>query len=90
VRQCEQFGITIKAEVDWGEEVLNGKRAKLGSADIREVIMHLLTGNASRPNWLKVVVSGAYAVASLLTTGVCSIPSPHTGIHISAFRPVCR
>ena len=56
--ECAKHGLVVKAEVDWGPELLEGKRGSLGPADLRQAILHIATGGSAArcPSWLRLVV----------------------------------
>lgn len=58
--ECAKHGLVVKAEADWGPEMLDGKRGALAPADLRQAILHVVTAgsNARCPSWLRLVVRG--------------------------------
>ena len=75
--ECQKYGIIVKAEVEWGEEIVQGKRPVLGMGDLREMILHLLTGTTNKPTWLKAAVRPWIPKACLCFASVLPrLPSP--------------
>lgn len=56
--ECAKHGLVVKADADWGPEMLEGRRGSLGPADLRQAILHIVTGGqaARCPSWLWLVV----------------------------------
>lgn len=55
---CKKYGMVVRAEADWGPELLEGKRPHLMPEDLRKAILHVLTGggHVQCPDWLKLMV----------------------------------
>ena len=55
--ECKKLGMVVRAEVDWSEEIKDGRRPCLGPGDLRRAIVHILTAgvHASCPSWLRLV-----------------------------------
>lgn len=56
--ECARHGLVVKADADWGPELLDGRKGALGPAELRHAILHVATGGqaARCPSWLRLVV----------------------------------